>query len=107
MSSSACHDGRPRPKTQETEIATAVARSLSRTAWSPADRAGDPILTIDAPVVHVAIHHLTCPRNRAGEKALLRGGVRLRVAQFLANLWQGAFPWPSLRYPTCASTTSS
>src|SRR5215216_6705900 len=39
------------------------------------------------------MHRLTYPRNRAGGKALSRvgswGGVRLRVAQFLANLWQG------------------
>jgi hypothetical protein len=47
---------------------------------------------IDVRVVHVAMRRLTYPRNRAGEKALPRdglwGGVRLRVAEFLANLWQ-------------------
>jgi hypothetical protein len=54
---------------------------------------GDPILTIDAPVVHDAMQHPTSPHNRAGGKALPRvgtwGSVRMRVAQFLANFWQG------------------
>ena len=32
------------------------------------NRTGDPILTIDAPQVHEATHHLMCPHNRAGER---------------------------------------
>jgi hypothetical protein len=55
------------------------------------NRTGDPILTIDARVVHDALRHLASPHNRAGGKALPRvgtwGSVRMRVAQFLANLW--------------------
>ena len=31
-----------------------------------------PILTIDAPVVHDALQHLTCPRNRAGGRRCRR-----------------------------------
>jgi hypothetical protein len=63
--------------------------------WSPDEEISPKLfLTIDVRVVHVAAHHLTYPRNRAGERrcaGLGRGGdVRLRVAQFLANLWQGA-----------------
>ena len=58
----------------------------------------DPLHAIDARGVHVAMRHLTYPRNRAGGKALPRvgswGGVRLRVAQFLANLWH-ARPMPT------------
>jgi hypothetical protein len=57
------------------------------------NRTGDPILTIDARDVHNASQLLASPHNRAGGKTLPRvgwwGGVRLRVAQFLANLWQG------------------
>jgi hypothetical protein len=55
----------------------------------------DPLHAIDARVVHVAMHHLAYPHNRAGERCCRGlwggvgwGGVRLRVAQFLANLWQ-------------------
>jgi hypothetical protein len=60
--------------------------------WSPRrNRTGDPILTIDAPLVHNASQHLTCPHDRAGQRGLSRvagwGDVRLCVAQFLANLW--------------------
>jgi hypothetical protein len=32
------------------------------------NRTGDPILTIDARVVHEAVQHLTYPRNRTGER---------------------------------------
>jgi len=32
------------------------------------NRTGDPILTIDAGGVHAAMHYLTYPRNRAGER---------------------------------------
>jgi hypothetical protein len=57
------------------------------------NRTGDPILTIDARVVHDALQHLTCPHREPPAHRWLRlwGGARLRVAQFLANLWQ-AFP---------------
>jgi hypothetical protein len=41
------------------------------------NRTGDPILTMDTRVVHVAMRHLTYPRNRAGERRCrgLRCGV--------------------------------
>ena len=39
------------------------------------NRIGDPILTIDARVVHDAVQHLTSPHNRAGERCW-RGSSR-------------------------------
>jgi hypothetical protein len=40
------------------------------------NRTGDPILTIDAPVVHKASQHLTCPHDRAGESRCPEVGSR-------------------------------
>jgi hypothetical protein len=66
---------------------------------------------IDVRVVHAAMHHLTYPRNRAGKKALPRDGswgdVRLPVAQFLANLWQGPPSWSSFGTNTHASVPAA
>jgi len=57
------------------------------------NRTSDPIHAIDAREVHDAMQHLTSPYNCADGKALPRvgtwGSVRMRVAWFLANLWQG------------------
>jgi hypothetical protein len=54
---------------------------------------GELIITIDAREVHDAMQHLTYPRNRAVERRFqgLGGGagMKLRVAEFLANLWHG------------------
>ena len=103
---------------QDAAVSSTAAVSLAGGA-PRRNRTGDPILTIDAPVVHDAMLHPTSPHNRAGGKALPRvgtwGSVRMRVAQFLANFWQGRLrsrrcavvlaptPTPSSRQP---STTS-
>ena len=57
--------------------------------WSPRrNRTGDPILTIDAPVVHNAMHHLTSPHIDAGERRCrgLRCGARRGCAW--RSFWQ-------------------
>jgi hypothetical protein len=65
------------------ESRTALVRALNRTP--------DPLHAIDAPVVRNALRRPTSPRNRAGKERPPRvgwwGDARLRVAQFLANLW--------------------
>jgi hypothetical protein len=57
------------------------------------NRTGDPILTIDARVVHKPMQHPTSQHNHTGKRRCRGlgswGGARLRVAQFLANLWHG------------------
>jgi hypothetical protein len=84
-------------------LGSAVTCANGCSCWSPNERNRPRVfLTIDARVVHVPMHHLTYPRNRAGERRCrgsgreaARGGERLRGAQFLANLWQGP-AWSSM-----------
>jgi hypothetical protein len=61
---------------------------------------GDSILSIDARVVHAAMHHLTYPRNRAGERRCEGWVVGRRQVTCSAvsgkSLARGAPAWSSL-----------
>jgi hypothetical protein len=91
MSLSACHDGRPRPSPKRRRLGRHSGSSITLTnRLEPrgSNRRSHPYHRCAG-----GSQRHTSPDNRAGGKALPRvvtwGGMRLHVAQFLANFWHG------------------
>jgi hypothetical protein len=64
---------------------TAAVRT--RCCWTQS-RLSDRILTIDARVVHIAMRHLTYPRNRAGERRCRGMGRGATSGYVERSFWQ-------------------